>query len=64
MESCFTGCLLSRSQEDALRTGVPGALPEAAEEVGCSGKAGQVLDSLSSLGSGMLPIPVEALPTE
>lgn len=68
MESCFTGCLLSRSQDEALRTGVPGWLlvVAAAAGTGCSGSAGQGLDSRSrsSLGSGMLPMPVEALPTE
>lgn len=58
--------LLSLSQE-ALRTGVPaGLLVVVSVGAGCSGKAGQGLDSLSrsSLGSGMLPMPVEALPTE
>lgn len=57
--------LLSLSQDEALRTGVAAGLL-VVEEVGagCSGRAGQALDSLSSLGSGMLPIPVEALPTE
>lgn len=58
--------LLSRSQDEALRTGVPVGLLVAAVGTGCSGRAGQGLDSLSrsSLGSGMLPMPVEALPTE
>lgn len=58
--------LLSRSQDEALRTGVPAWLLVVAVGTGCSGRAGQGLDSLSrsSLGSGMLPMPVEALPTE
>lgn len=57
--------LLSRSQDDALRTGVPCGLVVVVG-AGCSGSAGQSLDSLSlsSLGSGMLPMPVEALPIE
>lgn len=60
--------LLSLSQDEALRTGVPAGLLVVLQEVGagCSGRAGQARESrsLSSLGSGMLPIPVEALPTE
>lgn len=58
--------LLSLSQDEALRTGVAAGLLMVVQEVGagCSGRAGQALDSLSSLGSGMLPMPVEALPTE
>lgn len=58
--------LLSLSQDEALRTGVAAGLLVVVQEVGagCSGRAGQALDSLSSLGSGMLPMPVEALPTE
>ena len=62
--------LLRRSHDEALLTGVPGALGAAA---GCSGTAvqaeapavgGPARASLSSLGSGILPMPVEALPTE
>lgn len=63
----LTAHLLSRSQDEALRTGVPvGLLEEVVVVAGCSGRAGQGLESLSrsSLGSGMLPMPVEALPTE
>lgn len=58
--------LLSRSQDEALRTGVPCGLLVVVVRAGCSGRAGQGLDSLSrsSMGSGMLPMPVEALPTE
>lgn len=58
--------LLSRSQDEALRTGVPCGLLVVVGGTGCSGSAGQGLVSLSrsSLGSGMLPMPVEALPTE
>ena len=56
--------LLRRSQDEALRTGVPVGLLVVAVGTGCSGRAGQGRDSLSSLGSGMLPMPVEALPTE
>ena len=58
--------LLSLSQDDALRTGVSAGLLVVVGGAGCSGRAGQALDSLSrsSLGSGILPIPVEALPTE
>lgn len=56
--------LLRRSQDEALRTGVPAGLLVVAGGTGCSGRAGQGLDSRSSLGSGMLPMPVEALPTE
>lgn len=63
--TCQTTHLLSRSQDDALRTGVPCGLVVVVG-AGCSGSAGQSLDSLSlsSLGSGMLPMPVEALPIE
>lgn len=63
---CLKPNLLSRSQDEALRTGVPCRLLEEAVGPGYSGRAGQGLDSLSrsSLGSGMLPMPVEALPTE
>ena len=43
---------------------MPCGLLVVAVGAGCSGSAGQGLDSLSSLGSGMLPMPVEALPTE
>lgn len=58
--------LLSRSHDEALLTGVPVGLLVVAVGTGCSGRAGQGLGSLSrsSLGSGMLPMPVEVLPTE
>lgn len=56
--------LFSRSQDDELSTCVPNGLLVAVVGAGCSGRAGQGLDSRSSLGSGMLPMPVEALPTE
>jgi len=56
--------LLSRSQDKAFLTGVPVGLLVVVVGPGCSGRAGQGLDSRSSLGSGMLPMPVEALPTE
>lgn len=66
LQNELTAHLLSRSQDEALRTGVPLGLLEVAVGAGCSGRAGQGLDSLSrsSQGSGMLPMPVEALPTE
>lgn len=56
--------LLSRSQDEALRTRAATELVAAV--AGCSGRAGQGRGSLSrsSLGSGMLPMPVDALPTE
>ena len=50
---------MRRSQDEALRTGVapPGVLEG-------GGRAWQGLLSRSSAGSGMLPMPVEVLPTE
>lgn len=56
--------LFSRSQDEALCTGVHDGLLVVVVGAGCSGKAGWGLDSRSSLGSGILPMPVEALPTE
>lgn len=64
MKNPLTAHLLRRSQDEALRTSAPTDVLEGVLETGCSGRAGQGLDSRSSLGSGMLPMPVEALPTE
>lgn len=54
---------MRRSHDDALRTGEE-LVVLLWDVLGCSGKTGHVRASLSSLGSGMLPIPVDVLPME